>query len=148
MTEKQIETKSYKTVYVAVDGTEFDTIDECRNYDKSAFGVLLGRVKQMSIKDISEEDIFNCGSCDNRVLVCIPRSKEDINTLRQTMIAAGQNENYASRLTDDNINKPVLLTIGYAGDGAWFDTLNAIAQRALGPNYKNAHVEFEKNEEE
>lgn len=148
MTEKQIETKSYKTVYVAADGIEFDTRDECSNYDKSAFGVLMGRVKAMSVNDTSEEDIFCCGSPENRVLACIPRSKEDINTLRQTMIAAGQNEKYASNLTDDNINKPVLLTIGYAGDGAWFDTLDTIVQRALGSNYKNAHVEFEKNEEE
>ena len=39
------------TVYQAVDGTEFDTREECQAYDSSARGVLRGRLKDLIVND-------------------------------------------------------------------------------------------------
>jgi hypothetical protein len=39
------------TVYQAVDGTEFNTVEECQKYDNSAKGVLRGKLKDLIVND-------------------------------------------------------------------------------------------------
>jgi hypothetical protein len=130
MEKKTIEVKDYKTVYVAADGTEFDTAEECKKYDKSAVGVLKGRIKKFTIKETTEDGIFNCGSCDNTVMVCIPQTIADLDAIRQLIVCMGSSESYAERLADDNVGRVVFLTISYCNDGAWFTTLDGIIKDA------------------
>ena len=125
---------SYKTVYVAADGTEFDDRDECAKYDKSAVGVLKGRVKAMAIKDANEEDIFNCGNSENRVLVCIPKNQADIDDIKQLIFATGGNASYADKV-DGCINKVVLVFFCY-DDYIYIDTLDDVVFRATDGKYK------------
>lgn len=132
----QKEDKIYRTAYVATDGTEFDDAEECKKYEKSAVGILKGRVKKMSLSDVSEDDLFNCGSCDNRVLTVVPSSMQDVDTIKQLILAMGGSESYADRLSEEHIGKIVFVTIGYQDCGAWFDVLEDIAERALGENIK------------
>lgn len=133
MKERKVELMSYKTVYVAADGTEFDDPNECTKYDKSAVGVLKGRVKEMAIKDANEDDIFNCGNCENRVLVCIPKNQEDIDTIKQLIFATGGYESYANKV-DGCINK-VVLVFCY-DDYIYIDTLDDVVFRATDGKYK------------
>lgn len=144
MTEKQIEEKSYKTVYVACDGTEFDYKDQCLKYDKSCIGVLHGRVKQFAINQGAEDELFNCGSCDNTCIVCIPQSMENLDTIRQLIAAHGGMDYQVQRVQNEHIGSICIITIGYQGDGAWFDTLDSIIKRAVGPDYEATHVTAEK----
>lgn len=133
MKEKKIEQLSYKTVYVAADGTEFNDRTECEKYDKSAVGVLKGRVKEMAIKDANEEDIFNCGNSENHVLVCIPKNQEDIDTIKQLIFATDGNESYANKV-DSCINK-VVLVFFYYDDYIYIDTLNDVVSRTTNGKY-------------
>lgn len=134
MKERKVELLSYKTVYVAADGTEFDDRTECEKYDKSAVGVLKGRVKEMAIKDADEEAIFNCGNSENRVLVCIPKNQEDIDTIKQLIFATGGDERYANKL-DGCINKIVLVFFCY-DDYIYIDTVDDVVSRATDGKYK------------
>lgn len=134
MEERKVELLSYKTVYVAADGTEFDDRTECEKYDKSAVGVLKGRVKAIAIKDTNEEDIFSCGNSENRVLVCIPKSQEDIDTIKQLIFATGGNKSYADKV-DGYINKVVLVFFCY-DDYIYIDTVDDVVSRATDGKYK------------
>lgn len=134
MKERKVELLSYKTVYVAADGTEFDDPNECTKYDKSAVGVLKGRVKAMAIKDTNEEDIFSCGNSENRVLVCVPKNQEDIDTIKQLIFATGGNKSYADKV-DGYINKVVLIFFCY-DDYIYVDTVDDVVFRATDGKYK------------
>ena len=124
MKEKKVEQVTYKMVYVSVDGTEFDDKDECLKYDKSALGILKGRIKEMSLSELSEDDLFHTGSCDNMVYACIPKSNEDIDTIKRLLSLLGNNEERISRLKYDQVGKIVFVYLGYADDWAWFRTLD------------------------
>lgn len=139
MEERKVELLSYKTVYVAADGTEFDDRTECEKYDKSAVGVLKGRVKAIAIKDTNEEDIFSCGNSENRVLVCIPKSQEDIDTIKQLIFATGGNKSYADKV-DAYINKVVLVFFCY-DDYIYIDTVDDVVFRATDGKYKLEKLE-------
>ena len=134
MKERKVELLSYKTIYVAADGTEFDDRTECEKYDKSAVGVLKGRVKAMAIKDTNEENIFNCGNSENRVLVCIPKNQEDIDIIKQLIFATGGNKSYADKV-DGYINKVVLVFFCY-DDYIYVDTVDDVVLRATDGKYK------------
>lgn len=141
MKEKKIEQLSYKTIYVAADGTEFDNKDECITYDKSAIGVLKGRVKEMTVTEGTEDSIFNCGSCDNIVWVCLPKTKTDIDNIKQLLFASNAGESYVNeRVTDKLIGKIVFLTICY-DDYTYIYTLEDIVSRATNNQYKLEKIE-------
>lgn len=139
MEERKVELLSYKTVYVAADGTEFDDRTECEKYDKSAVGVLKGRVKAMAIKDTNEEDIFSCGNSENRVLVCIPKNQEDIDTIKQLIFTTVGNKSYADKV-DAYINKVVLVFFCY-DDYIYIDTVDDVVFRATDGKYKLEKLE-------
>ena len=131
---KQKEIINYKNVYVAVDGMEFTDEAQCRAYENSAKGLLNILLHEMSVCGTTEDEVFNCGSCDNTVTVVIPKTKDDINKIRQFLLVHNCSENHAAGLTEEHIGKIVIITVGYDGDGAWFDTLEGIASRVL-PDY-------------
>lgn len=61
------EVKTYKEVFVAMDGTEFSNREECETYEKSATAVIDGRFNALVKKECSDFGdwmyVFNCEDC-------------------------------------------------------------------------------------
>lgn len=85
MKEKvNVRTIEEKTVtYVAVDGTEFITPNECLSYEKSAKGMLLTKYKDILIKTAAECIIFGSGSDEYLIDVVNVRDEKDIDMIMQ-----------------------------------------------------------------
>ena len=123
--------------YEAFDGTYFKKEEECEEYEKSAKGVTKSRVHALVINEDSEAGIFGAGSDENTVWLVIPKSRDDVDLLRQLIILHGNKPEYAeSWVKDDDIGHPVILTFGYDGCDVWTDRLDAILQRAFGGKYE------------
>lgn len=75
-----------KTIYVkaykAVDGTEFDSKEECLKYEKSALGVIKGKFSKLIV---GEADAWKTmgGYDDHKVVAVKPSSQKDIDTILQ-----------------------------------------------------------------
>ena len=80
------ERKTTYSVYVACDGTEFDTEKACVEYENSAQGVLFARYKSCVINTFSEYELFNVGSDENYIDVVKMETDSDINTILQLQI--------------------------------------------------------------
>jgi hypothetical protein len=71
-------------IYSAMDGTEFNTIEECRKYENSAKCVLLTKYKECcDVITSSEEELFYVGSCDNIIDVVKMNKPEAITVILQ-----------------------------------------------------------------
>ena len=84
MKEITKEKKSTYTVYQAVDGTEFNSIEECQKYEDTAKCLLLTKYKPLVKRTVSEYDIFNTGSEEYMVdILQYLSSESDIDILIQ-----------------------------------------------------------------
>lgn len=83
MKKIQKERVSYYDVYVANDGTEFSTQEECKKYDDSALGVVRARYKKLVVKSGVESDICGVGSDECVVDVLRIKSKGDADIVMQ-----------------------------------------------------------------
>lgn len=81
--EKEIVTKRF--VYVAEDGTEFNDKDECRKYEESAKGVLLGKYSPKVVKESYEYRVFGVGSEDNHLDIVRVETQEDADLILQLL---------------------------------------------------------------
>jgi len=71
------------TVYEAVDGTEFNTIEECQKYDNSAKGVLRGKLKDLIVNDkYNGWDLMGGNEDHNIIAVKVP-TEADIDIVLQ-----------------------------------------------------------------
>lgn len=84
MKEITKEMKSAYTVYQAIDGTEFNSKEECQKYEDTAKCFLLTKYKPLVKRTVSEYDIFNTGSDEYMIdiLQCLS-SESDIDILIQ-----------------------------------------------------------------
>jgi len=136
MTTKQIEDVRYKTIYVAADGTEFDDASACETYDRSFACVMRSRLKEIAINTSTEEDIFYTGSCENEIFVVIPKTSQDIDCIKQFAYALGTSEERVSKWIDDSdINKPILVTMGYNNEWIFVSRLETIVKNAVGDKF-------------
>ena len=72
------------TVYQAVDGTEFNSEEECQKYEGTAKCLLLTKYKPLVKRTASEYDIFNTGSDEYMIDILQHLSSEsDIDILIQ-----------------------------------------------------------------
>lgn len=123
--------KSYYEIFVANDGTEFTSSDECQKYEESAKGVLMAKLHPLIIKDICEESIFGFGSCDSTVWVVKPSTQNDVDTIMQAFLlycpymAKDDHKNslecerkLVQRALDEN--DVILIGRGYDMDSFWF----------------------------
>lgn len=83
MKKIQKERVSYYDVYVANDGTEFNSQEECQKYDNSALGVVRARYEKLVVKSGVESDICGVGSDESVVDVLRIKSKDDADTVMQ-----------------------------------------------------------------
>ena len=82
MKEVQIETKSYKTVYRAIDGTEFTNKEDCELYERSAEGVIKARFKKLVVAETDEWQLLR-GDEDHGVYALKLGSQTDIDIVLQ-----------------------------------------------------------------
>ena len=72
------------TVYQAVDGTEFNSEEECQKYEGTAKCLLLTKYKPLVKRTASEYDIFNTGSDEYMIdILQYLSSESDIDILIQ-----------------------------------------------------------------
>ena len=130
--QKEIVKKSYVTIFIANDGTEFNDKEQCQKYDESALGVLLAKYSQRIIKTSDEWSLFGFGSEDNVIeiirfeneadkdlvlqiyLLENPHLYKDENKERLEKLMARMNK----ALEDHDI---VFIGRGYEGDGFYFE---------------------------
>ena len=84
MKEITKEVKNTYTVYQAIDGTEFNSKEECKKYEDTTKCLLLTKYRPLVKKTVTEIDVFNTGSDEYMVdiLQCL-RDEADIDVLIQ-----------------------------------------------------------------
>lgn len=125
---KEIVTKSTKTVYVANDGTEFENAEECKKYESSARGVLYAKYEPMVVKTSDEYEIFLVGCDDNIVEIVCVKTQEDADLILQILLLENSlytNEDHKERREEAiaQINSAIgdflLVGRGYDRDSFW-----------------------------
>lgn len=90
--------KSTYTVYQAIDGTEFNSKEECQKYEDTAKCFLLTKYKPLVKRTVSEYDIFNTGSDEYMIdILQYLSSESDIDILIQL-----NRLHYSGRKLDDD----------------------------------------------
>lgn len=119
ITRERTETITKKwTVYIAPDGTEFEDMDECQRYEKTAVAVIRLRIQDCTINrrwhsklDDSDEHFYD---------TLVPTKQEHIDAINQMWwLYGGHKDKSVPLLTEDDMNKPLLM--GYRFDGDWYD---------------------------
>lgn len=127
--EKVIErvVKETQVTYVAIDGTEFQSENECTKYECSAAGVLFGRLKEFEIANESEHSInpYDEDGDENEFRTVIPLCEEHIMVLNQLYLLCRPSER-TNKFTSADIGQVIM--IGYrfydnAMDWCWFHNL-------------------------
>ena len=82
ITKERTVTEKY-TVYEAVDGTEFNSKEDCEAYDNSAKGVLRGKLKALTVNDKYNGWDLMGGNEDNAIIAVKVPSETDIDIVLQ-----------------------------------------------------------------
>lgn len=82
ITKERTKVEKY-TVYEAVDGTEFNTREECQAYDDSAKGVLRGKLKELIVNDKYNGWDLMGGNEDNTIIAVKVPTESDIDIVLQ-----------------------------------------------------------------
>jgi len=114
MEKKQIEKieKSYVSVYVANDGTEFNNADECRKYEESAFCVLMMKYNRLVVRRTNEYEMFGCGCEETLIDVVKLETQKDADTLLQVISFCGSNLEKAQAATDRALAEDDAVLVG------------------------------------
>ena len=75
--------KSYVTRYKDLDGTIFNSSEECQKYEASAEGMLLAKYRELEIKMISEYNLFGVGSDEYYLSIVKLMHELDVDLLTQ-----------------------------------------------------------------
>jgi hypothetical protein len=86
MKEISIEKTLTERKYEAVDGTLFDSKDECQRYENTARCVLLSKYNKLIIKSATEYDLFEMGSEETVIDLIKIKHTSDIPTIVQLVI--------------------------------------------------------------
>lgn len=133
---KQIEVeKVIKEIwYEAIDGTTFKDKAECEKYDNTAKAILHQRYQPLVLKNISEWDLFKCGSEDYYYDLVMANNVDDVeNILKLTLLSHSYLTTESNKLAE--IEKLcmqamhegdiILISRGYENDSFWVsDTWN------------------------
>lgn len=118
MVEKQTVIESYKTIYEAIDGTEFMSKDECRKYEESAQCVLMAKYSKLVTKSDTEWELFGVGSDESIVDVVRLNDEQDVNVILQ--LIALENPTISSKQPEWLIEKDKRLTTALKEDSPVF----------------------------
>jgi len=109
--------------YEALDGTRFISESECRKYEESALGVLLGKMSKFSINNEIESEWFDCND-ENKYKCVLPATEEHIDILNQIWKCFSGSNKDDLKFSQSDINTPVLVgyrfCCSYELDSVWF----------------------------
>lgn len=92
MREKIIEKLVNSKVFIAFDGTEFDSWEKCSSYEASLHDTVVSDFKKIVVGTSFECDIYGTGGSDEGCVVAfIPRSVEDIKSVEEYSILVNGN---------------------------------------------------------
>lgn len=87
MKEIKTTTQITEIKYEAIDGTVFNSKEECLRYDDSANAVINSRYKPLVVKTVTEYDLCAYGCSDNTVDIVKLRKEEDITIILHKLCA-------------------------------------------------------------
>ncbi len=138
METKKIEVvnKTYVEIYIATDGTEFNDKEQCVAYEKSAAGVLKGRMVKFALDAPKTEcDLYGgAGSDENRVYVVVPKTDDDVKTLEQLIHLKAYNKDAAAEKIA--VGKVFVVTFSYDEEDMWITDLNNLVRAATAEQYE------------
>lgn len=114
------------TIYQAADGTEFNDAEECKKYENSAAGMLMCKVSDFSLGEISNTMDENDDSIYKLV---IPTTQEQIDTLNHLHKLFGGRTLDTLYFTPDCLNRPIVMgyrTYDSQIDWCWFYKLDNV----------------------
>lgn len=135
MEKKQIEVKTFKTVYVAADGKQFNESEVCVKYEDSLACVLRSQLKEMSLAVGNEYSILGTGDEEHDLYVVVPKDTADILKIKQLLYAMG-NKTRAEELKDTEIGKVLLIIFNCDDDYAWWMSLDQMVSRITDGKYE------------
>lgn len=112
--KKEIQKVEYKTLYIANDGTEFESAEECKKYEKSARGVLFAKYAKLVVKSSVEEDIFGLGCEDCDVEIIRVKTQEDADLILQILFL--ENSWYTEEAHKDRHEEAIATVNSAIGD--------------------------------
>lgn len=84
MKEISVKKEVFVTKYEAMDGKQFSSKEECQKYEDSAMCVITSMYNELvASENISEWNLFECGSDENGVHIIKLKSESDVNTVLQ-----------------------------------------------------------------
>lgn len=127
------EVKTYKEVFVAMDGTEFSNREECETYEKSATTVINGRFNALVKKVCSDfGDWLYMFSCEDTLFVVYIADENDLTAVNmwiQHHGAVGTHEaNNLKLLGGDAIGTYQVLSDDGYGDYYFYGSLDCLKE--------------------
>lgn len=88
--KKEIQKIEYVTTYIAKDGTEFKSEDECRKYEETAKCAIFGALQKLECQKTDmfaerECDLFTSFSCDDNMYAFRIRNVDDLEVVNRWM---------------------------------------------------------------
>lgn len=141
----QREVKTYENIYVSVDGREFKTEADCKQWEASYKGTLAASWEQMKKLKVDSCDIgLPEASYDHECYAVKPKNLDEITLLNAYIHSSTCNG--AVTLTAEQIGKVIVLNFGYDHDYCdWYvmdDHIKRLSERV-----EDLKVAFDKEEE-
>ena len=112
-------------VYEAFDGTQFDTMEECKKYEASAYGVLKKRVMEIALP--KPETDFECLMGDDREYLMV-HIKDEAALLTVNSFIELNNRDQSTLIPASDIGKVIVLVINCEGDWVWHFDLSQYSE--------------------
>ena len=126
------------TVYMAEDGQEFLSKEECERYETSAFGVVWFKLLECVIGDTSMD--WAEMSEENTYKTLIPKEQYHIDALNQIWKMCSGRTRDCLMFDEGDIGKPIIIGYRLEADGsldwAWFYKFVDIVKDVTGDRFK------------
>lgn len=90
MKEIKEEVKTYNIKYEAIDGSVFNSKEECEKYENTAKVVLRSKFKKLVLSETTEYDLFNVGTDDSTLYLVKMSSEADADTVKQLYLVCNE----------------------------------------------------------
>lgn len=117
--------------YVAADGTEFDSQDECREYEKTHVCAIKARLHEMALAEDTECNMYDgSGTDETLVYVVIPKNEEELRFVRQAL-SINHSKN-AEKVSGKDIGRVLLIGFTYGDEYVYVTKLDDLVSKITG----------------
>lgn len=146
MKKIQREVKTYKDIFVSIDGREFNSEADCKEWEASYKGTLAASWKQMKKIEVNSGDLgLPYASDDYECYAIRPKSLDEITLINAYIKSSTFND--AVTLTADVIGKLIVLNFGYDHDYCDWYIMEDLLKR-ISDHVAELETQLPKNEEE